>query len=455
MRSALRICIALVLATTIAVSAALAASAKSLAHSRWTRITGPNNTGAQAGLVRTSKGVLNVIWNRGNPAPTSISDTRFSSTGAKLGTATVATNFGGAGGLAALVMPDNSLRLFASGTPTTGSPSAGINTFTAPATGIGWQLAADDIWGGPSAGSAATIGAALNGSGVPVTGWRGTFQLGLAPGGVGTTACSCFALQGDLATDAGSGSVFMSGIGQPSGYSLAGTFVQEVSPSNGGRVVLPSANQGDGDSGISGRIGAKGIYVMYSDNTRSKVTKPAVRLYRYKGPTRTIAKGPFTVAKVFAGPHGRLWLVWGDAQGVFVTRTNKAAGTATEPVQKLKAPSGTGFLWDADAEGSQGALDLFVRSDAGGGLGFWHAHVLAQFGLSVSVAGHHPGKGAKVTFRVRDAGDAVAGAKISVGGKKLTTGAKGTVTVKLKSGTYTASASAPSYKKASAKIKVN
>jgi hypothetical protein len=454
MRLARRICLVLALGATLAVPAALAASGKSAAHSKWTRITGPGNAGAQLGLARTSDGVLNVIWNHGNPAPTSIYDTRYSLSGGKLTTSTVATKFGGAGGLGLLVMPDGSLRLFASGAPTTNSAAVGINTFTAPANGTGWHLVSGDIWGGPPAGASSTIGATLTKTGEPVTGWGGAFQVGLAAGGSGTTACACFSLQGNLATDAGTGAVVMSGLGQPSGYKYAGTFVQEVTPASGGRVMLPSANQGSGDSGISGRSGASGVYVMYSDYTRPNVTKPAVRLYRYKGATRTIAKGQFTVAKAFAGPEGRLWLAWGDAHTVFVTRTNKAAGRR-EPVQKLKAPPGTGFLADADGEGSQGALDLFVKSDAGGNYGFFHAHVLARFALGAKVARHRKGRPAKVTLIVRDAGDPVAGVKIKIGRRPLTTNAKGAVTLTLKSGSYSVKATASGYKAASAKVRVS
>ena len=454
MSSPRRIRIALALAATLALIASLAASTgrASETASVWTRTTGANTGGAQLGLARTTDGVLNVIWNRGNPAPTSIFDTRFSAAGTKLGTATVATHFGGAGGLALLVMPDGTLRLFASGAHVAGSTVVGINTFTAQKNGTGWTLDPSAVWGGPPAGAAATIGAALTKDGRPVTGWGGAFQVGIESGGSGTVACSCFALQGDLATDAGSGAVVMSGIGQPKGYKLGGTFVQEVVPSVGRRVMLPSANQGIGDSGISGRLGAPGVYVVYSDDTRSGVTKPAVRLYRVGGGSRTIAQGPFTIAKVFAGPGGRLWLVWGDAQdGVFVTRTNRAAGTL-EPVQKLSSPSGSGFLFSADGEGSQGALDLFVGADSGG-RGFWHAHVLAEF--SVAATAKRAKNAAKATVRVsvRDAGDPVPGATISVGGKKLTTGAKGTATLTLKPGSYKASASASGYKPATASFK--
>ena len=171
------------------------------------------------------------------------------------------------------------------------------------------------------------------------------------------------------------------------------------------------------------------------------------------GATRTIARGAFTVAKVFPGPAGRLWLVWGDAQdGVFVTRTNKAAGRL-EPVQKLASPPGSGFLANAQGEGSQGPLDLFVDADAGG-RGFWHTHVLARFGLTAKSKRAKNATKATVTLSVRDAGDPVPGATISVGGKKLTTDAKGTARLTLKPGSYKASAAASGYSSALAKFTV-
>jgi hypothetical protein len=455
MRSPQHIHTAAILAVLVALGGALTAGASrpAVAGSSWTRITGPGNTGQQLGLARTADGVLNVIWNRGDPAPTSILNTRFSPTGTALATQSVGSNFGGAGGLSLLVMPDGTLRLFASGAHANGSAVAGVNTFTAQANGTGWTLDPSAVWGGPPAGAAATIGATLTKDNQPVTGWSGAFQVGVAAGGNGTTACSCFTRQGDLATDAGSGAVVMSGLGQPSGYKLGGTFVEQVVPSVSGLVVLPSGTQGFGDSGISGRLGEPGVYVIYSDFTRSEVTKPAVRLYRYQGETRTIAQGSFTIAKVFPGPAGRLWLVWGDARaGVFVTRTNKAAARL-EPVQKLAPPPGSGFLWNANGEGSQGALDLFVDADAGG-RGFWHTHVLAKFGLTAtSKRGKNETK-ATVTLSLRDAGDPVPGASITVGGEKLTTDAAGTAEVTLKPGVYKTSADADGYAQAQASFTV-
>src|SRR5262245_60193647 len=99
------------LALVVAAAIAAGAGAAGKPSRAWTRVSGPGRTGIQLGLARTPDGVLHVIWNRGNPPPTTIYDTRFSASGARLGTTTVAGNWGGAEGLALLVMPDKSLRL--------------------------------------------------------------------------------------------------------------------------------------------------------------------------------------------------------------------------------------------------------------------------------------------------------------------------------------------------------
>ncbi len=151
-----RIALTLVIATT---TIALAAGAGSAAPSaKWARISGPAQPGAQLGLARTADGVLHVIWNRG-ATPTSIFETRLSPAGKVAGTSTVATGWDGNGGLALLVMPDKTLRLFAAGATYPGSSAFGINTFTAPTGGGTWTLEPGLYWGGAVANAAGAIGA--------------------------------------------------------------------------------------------------------------------------------------------------------------------------------------------------------------------------------------------------------------------------------------------------------
>jgi hypothetical protein len=148
-------------------------------------------------------------------------------------------------------------------------------------------------------------------------------------------------------------------------------------------------------------------------------------------------------AGVCPAPGGRLWVAWGDAtDGLYVTRTSRSAG-ALEPVQKLKLPPSTNGMAFLQCEGSAGPIDLFADLTTGTAVGFWHTHVLARLTVHASVA--RTKAGAKVTISVRDAGDPVAAASVTVAGRHLKTGSGGIVTVLLRPGSYSASTTAPGY----------
>jgi hypothetical protein len=431
----------LILAT--AAVAALAAQAGPAA-SPWTRISGPTQPGVQLGLARTADGVLHVIWNRGT-SPTSIFETRYSPAGRAVGTSTVARGYNGNGGVALLVMPDRTLRLFAAGATSPSSPAYGINTFTAPASGRTWSLQSGVSWGGSVAGASGVIGAALTKDGQPVTAWRGFAAEGLPPGSLPQNPFVGDQTASHLATDAASGAVVLSG---PTIAGKGGIFVRQILPDAGAAVTLPMPfGTKDWYMGLSGRIGAPGVYVAYTDSK-------AVRLYRYRGRSQALARGTYTTATVCAGPGGRLWVAWGDGgtDVLFVTRSNRAAG-AFEPVQKLTLPQNTtNGLTFMQCEGSAGPLDLFADvTDKALRPGFWHTHVLAQLSLRVSVA--KTKNGTKVRISARDAGDPVGGATIAVGGKHLKTDAKGQATLTLRPGSYTASATGAGYAPASSRFR--
>jgi hypothetical protein len=414
-------------------AAAVAAGAGQPASSvsAWSRISGPNNGGDELGLARTGDGTLHVIWNRGNQPPSTILDTRFSPSGARLRTTTVTGGWDGAkNGLALLVMPDKTLRLFVTGAHSSADSSGGVSSFTAPADGASWALQ-PEVWGGPVAASSTVIGATLTKNGQVVTGWRGVAAVGLPPSSIPQDAYAPFQLATHLATDAGSGAVVLAGV---YGGGKGGVFVQQILPDTGRMIVLPNGgNNNDYVEGLSGRIGAPGTYVAYTD------TKAAY-LNRYGGTSRTLARGPFTSATVCAGPEGRLWIAWGDNSELYVTRSNRAAG-GFEPVQKLTLPQQTtNGLRYLQCEGSAGPLDLFAEVvDKGNGLGFWHTHVLAELSLRARTTM------TRVTLTARDAGDPLAGATISVGGRRVKTAPTGQAALALRAGSYTATATAPGY----------
>jgi hypothetical protein len=407
-------------AVAAAVAGALAgASAGSPSpQTAWLRISGPTAAGVQLGLARTADGVLHVISNRGSTT-TTISETRFSAAGRPVGMSTVATGWNGNGGLALLTMPDGTLQLFAAGT-------AGIHTFTAPTAGRNWSPQSA-VWGGAVAEASSVIGATLTKDGQPVTAWRGTAAEGDPPTSIPQNGYEGGMAESFLATDANSGAVVLAG---QTNAGQGGVYVQQILPGTGARLLLTPLAK-DWSDGLSGRIGAPGVYVAYADGK-------ALHLHRYGGSSRTLARGPFLSATVCTGPQGRLWIAWGDVtDGLFVTRSNRAAG-ALEPVQKLKVPSSAGLTY-VQCEGSAGGLDLFADD----GSGFWHTHVPARF--TVQAAVRRTKAGATVTVSVRDAGDPVTGASVTIAGRHLKTGSSGTVTLTLHPGSYAAAVSAYGY----------
>ena len=458
------------IAATGAVLVALTAGGAGRSASRllpaigWERISGPTGAGQQLGLARALNGNLHVIWNRGTSASATIFDTQISSAGTVLAPTRVASGWDGADGLALLRMRDGSLRLFATGGHAVGLPpgEVGVNTLSAPASGRDWTLDQGQVWGGAPAAAASFVGATLTKDGMPVTAWAGggasNFLIGLLRQGTPVQACVCATVgSADVVTDGETGAVVLAG---QTSASPAGTYVEQILPGIRGRHVLASARSDAGDYGISAREGAAGVYVAYSDAR-------VVRLYGYGGGTTTFARGPFTVAKAFPGPDGRLWIDRGDNRGVFVTRSNRAV-TRFEPVRGIAPPPGTTYLGNAQGEGSLGPLDLFVDASTGGARGFWHTYVLPEPTLHAAIAktdisGNARGPGAyKATFSVADAGDPLQGATVVVllGGTKLAavkTGAGGSASGTFGGGvhtTLTATASVPGYAKATTTVKV-
>ena len=325
----------------------------------WNRISGPTQPGAQLGLARTADGVLHVIWNRG-ATPTSIFETRLSAAGKTLGTSTVASRL------------ERERRACARSSCPTGrcgcSPSGtdGINTFTAPSAGRSWTAAGRRAWGGAVAEASGVIGATLTKDGQPVTAWRGNAAEGVPPARFpqnGYEGGMARIVPRDRRRDRR---------GRPrrerrTPGRAASTSSRSFPAPGRASSCRPLAK--DWSVSSSGRIGAAGVFVANADGK-------SVRLYRYRGSSKTLATGPYFSAAVCAGPGGRLWVAWGDATTASSSPARTAPSGAFEPVQKLAAPSSAGLTF-VQCEGSAGPLDLFADD----GTGFWHTHVLAQLAV--------------------------------------------------------------------------
>jgi hypothetical protein len=194
---------------------------------------------------------------------------------------------------------------------------------------------------------------------------------------------------------------------------------------------------------ITHRVGG-GVYVAYG---AGYPTFKSVNLWR-NGAAKPVFSVPAAGAQdvnISAAPDGRVWLMWQRQGAISVTRTNKAA-TKTGPVVAVKPPPRTSTIWKVSGEGSLGQLDLFASVTTPGSTATWHTQVRPKLSLAA--------RGGKVLgFVVTDAGDPVAGAKIAVAGRTLTTSSGGRAQVDLPKGAFTAVATAPGYT-ASATVKV-
>jgi hypothetical protein len=155
-------------------------------------------------------------------------------------------------------------------------------------------------------------------------------------------------------------------------------------------------------------------------------------------------------AHVAAAPEGRLWLMWERNGTIYAVRTNKAV-TRVGPRTALRSPGG-GSVYGLWGEGSVGPLDLFANV-LSGAQAFWHQQVLPSLTLTARSA-RTSGGGRTLLFRVLDAGDPVAGAKVVAGGITAATDARGSVAVRQRTAAaVTATATKVGYAKASLRVR--
>jgi hypothetical protein len=310
--------------------------------------------------------------------------------------------------LALLTLPAGGLRLLATRDDPTDPGQVGINVFRAPAQGLSWRRKPGDVWGGSDAGTSESVAAALTPSGVTVSAWPGFVQAGPSAGATGTAVGSQMTTA-ELATDALTGQVIYGGItfAPPGGYLMAPGV-----PAIGTAQLIPGLATA-GAAGMTARVGAQGVFAATTTGHR-------VQLSAFGGATRTLASGPFTVAKAFAASGGRLWLVWGASrQRLYVTRSNLSV-TRFEPLQRIALPPRAKALLNVAGEGTGGTLDLFA--DVGR---YWHTRVLPVLAVRVTAGRRF------LLARVSDAGSPVAGAVVMVGRRRARTSASGTARLRL------------------------
>jgi hypothetical protein len=443
-----------VVLASITCLAALAAAGGAQAGppGKWTQVTGVGKADRnilRVGLARTSDGVLHVGWEQdGSGNSASILHSAISANGASVsGPNTIATYPGGANQQVSLVAVPGGIRAFFAGL-SAGSPLDSAMATATSTNGTAWTVQPTAAsFGGVGAKpvyAASGLAGALGPNGTFFSIWGdsapngGGFHIGL------DSTAADNNIPGGLKSDPGIG-VDSQGGQVVAGWNLiggGGVAVMLLSPL-GVPSTLPNsgAAQLQHPLGITGRIGAPGVFVAYTQGTNEFLGKPA--LYRVDtGKALRLSSKVGKMVSIAAAPGGRLWLFWQNAGTVFATRSNPAA-TRFGAIRAIKAVGGTSAtIFDLEGEGSTGPLDvLALTQPPSGPLASYHQRILPGLSLTAKKT-----KGGKTLFTVTDAGDAVAGAKVKVKGDgSATTGKKGTVTLKLAKGKHSVSASKKGY----------
>jgi hypothetical protein len=400
----------------------------------WTRLTDPNGRNIdEVGLTRTPDGVLHVFWVREAGGKEGIFHTPISPSGQAGSRAPVLDGFEGVDNPDAVVTGDQRLRVFFMGL---GGPAetSGVVSASAALTGGAW---AADGRVSSSRSAVGSVGAGVTRAGEPAFAYSITAHLGFHVGLDAESSdqelqpdAKCCDYLPDLATDAAGGATTIAWYSNAQGR--RGIWAQQVLPSLGGRVLAPGSltrarSVGiDQRTPIAARLGAPGVYVAYCSGyprcTRAMLWRVGAKKALPAGGSPDVED-----VNVAAGPEGRLWVMWHDGQSsktLFVRRTNKAV-TRFGPLLRVNPPNGTTSVWKLKGDGSLGALDLLASVSTGKALSTWHTQVRPPLSLSAKR------QKSTVTFRVTDAGDPVAGATVTVGGKKLQTNAAGTAKTSL------------------------
>ena len=448
-------------AALTAVLAALVA-APTASAAPWARVTPEDGSGSdQVGLARTGDGVLHLVWHKDTgPNTEDLIHTPISRDGRIGASTTVQSGWTGFSNPALVVEPGG-LRAFWGGFRTTDSndPQREINTALSADGGASWALMPGQVNPGGGQSYASPISATVRPDGSTMQAWSGTLgtwvHAGLSPDSPNWNYMEGLQYGNDpnIVTDA-TGRSWLGWYSSAS--SLLGVQVQEIGAA-GAPSGVPRTMPGTGEMtiGMQGRTplvarSGGGVYAAYP----APQAQNQVRVWRVgAGNAPIVARksgsGPVTIA---AADDGRLWAIWDDKGGLGATiharRSNRGATQWGAEVSAGR-PRGTLQSYRLDASAVGGAVDVLGIFNIGTSTDGATFHRRLQPGLTLTAdpGRLRRGRTTTVEFRVRDAGAAVSGARVSAGGRSGTTNGRGRVELQLPGRAVTATATRTGYVK--------
>ncbi|MFZ2014289.1 MAG: hypothetical protein WAV00_10740 [Nocardioides sp.] len=203
---------------------------------------------------------------------------------------------------------------------------------------------------------------------------------------------------------------------------------------------------------MTARRQASGVYLAGCTNTQT------CTLELWRAGSTAVHKVPSSKnagdVAISAGPQGRIWVAWYDASTnkVKVTRTNRGASRFGR-VLTFSTPCFEGGLLGLTSGTSSRVVIGMQCLNKKSKTEEYVTRTTAA--LTLGASAHKVSKGTTITFTVTDAGDAVAGAKVSFEGHTATTNSVGRAKLKATAkGTATVKATKSGYVAATTRIKV-
>jgi hypothetical protein len=482
----LRRCLPLALLVLLAVAAAPGVAAAGR-PGQWTAVTSPNGANIdQVGLVRTPDGTLHVAWTRKTPGHDVNDDlvhTAIAADGSVGGPQTIVADWVGIGSPTIARASDGSLLIVAGATSTL-DPGA-IDALGAWRSGDGGATWAQHPGNAAAGGGFADVPALAFGSDglTPFFGWGTTFGLFVHRGLADTEATGnfqtangfgCCGYDPGIALDGASGQLVVAWYSNADG-GREGIWAQGVDQATGNPVGsaqrmpgsvttyagAPESSQSLARTPVVSRPGRAGVYVA---DAGGYPTTRRVLVWRYGARSPwvlgTRVDGVDDVA-LAATADGRLWAAWSGGNRIYARRSNPQAST-WGAVVSVPARRGTDTIFKLAANAQAGPLDLLAAfaPSSTGDVQTWHTQL--RPGLTLSAAPARLPVGTRsardVVLKVTDAGQPVAGARVTLAGERATTGARGTATLAVgpfgRSRTLTASATKDGWTTARATVRV-
>jgi hypothetical protein len=415
----------------------------------------------ELGVARAG-GALHVAWRHDTSPLDSEVRVRSISAAGRLGAVATAVSGWSLGADPTLLASGGGLRVFfAAGTPIEGLLSA-----TAPAAGAPWTAPALVV--NAEFVRARTVGATSAADGTPIQTWYSAGDIvvhrGLSEGEVFAFGQGGTNARPDIVTEAGTGAVLVAWCNFASGV-----LVRRVDPATGAPagapVQLPGSTtdfQGNPQSTcvlesevsrrepLTSRPGG-GVFVA---GTRGYPALNEVLVWRLDGSGRVLSTIVVAAGKnaqhgepaITAAPDGRIWVAWlqtgASGKRIVARRSNRAGTSFGAPV--TTTPPGGISTGTVNLSAQTDRLDVLAIVAGVSTKRLTHTQLLPGLTLARGAA-VRKGKRYAVTFNVLDAGDPVAGARVSSGGRSATTGATGRATLVLPRGAARVTAAKSGY----------